>query len=43
MGIDVTVGRCVLVPPRWLVKSSSGKLSRQQNRARALEREGADS
>jgi acyl-CoA synthetase (AMP-forming)/AMP-acid ligase II len=42
MGIDVTVGRCVLVPSRWLVKSSSGKLSRSQNRARAIEREGAE-
>jgi acyl-CoA synthetase (AMP-forming)/AMP-acid ligase II len=41
MGIDVTLGRCVLVPPRWLVKSSSGKLGRSQNRARAIEREGA--
>lgn len=36
MAIDVTVARVVLVPPRWLVKSSSGKLSRQANRERVL-------
>jgi acyl-CoA synthetase (AMP-forming)/AMP-acid ligase II len=40
MGIDVTLGRCVLVPPRWLVKSSSGKLGRAQNRARVIDGSG---
>jgi fatty-acyl-CoA synthase len=29
------VEMAVLVPPRWLIKSSSGKLSRQTNRDRA--------
>lgn len=43
MTIDVSVARCVLVPPRWLIKSSSGKLSRALNKERALEREGATS
>jgi len=36
MAIDVTVHRVELAVPRWLVKSSSGKLSRQENRARLL-------
>lgn len=36
MAIDVTVQRVELAPPRWLIKSSSGKLSRQDNRARLL-------
>ena len=43
MTIDVSVARCVLVPPRWLIKSSSGKLSRALNKERALEREGTTS
>ena len=34
---DVTIARVILVPPRWLIKSSSGKLSRQANRDRARE------
>ena len=38
--IDVTVARVVLVPPRWLVKSSSGKLSRHTNRERAIDEVG---
>jgi len=33
---DVTVSRVVLVPPRWLFKSSSGKLCRHTNRDRAV-------
>lgn len=37
MAIDVTVARVYLVPPRWLIKSSSGKPSRSSNRSRALE------
>lgn len=37
MQIDVTVTRVYLVPPRWLIKSSSGKPSRNANRTRALE------
>lgn len=34
--IDVTLSELYLVPPRWLVKSSSGKLSRVANRERVL-------
>jgi fatty-acyl-CoA synthase len=37
MQIDVTISRVYLVPPRWLIKSSSGKPSRTANRTRALE------
>lgn len=37
MAIDVTIARVYLVPPRWLIKSSSGKPARAANRARALE------
>ena len=37
MAIDVTISRVFLVPPRWLIKSSSGKPARAANRARALE------
>jgi len=33
---DVTVSRVYLAEPRWLMKSSSGKLSRSANRERAL-------
>jgi acyl-CoA synthetase (AMP-forming)/AMP-acid ligase II len=36
MAIDVTVSKVLLAPPRWLVKSSSGKLSRKTNKERAL-------
>lgn len=36
MAIDVTVSRVYLVPPRWLIKSSSGKPARATNKARAL-------
>jgi hypothetical protein len=36
MDMDVTIGRVYLVPPRWLIKSSSGKPSRSANRERAL-------
>jgi acyl-CoA synthetase (AMP-forming)/AMP-acid ligase II len=36
MGIDVTIGRVYLAPPRWLIKSSSGKPSRNANKERAL-------
>ena len=34
MGIDVTVARVYLVPPRWMIKSSAGKPARSTNRAR---------
>ena len=36
MAIDLTIARVYLVPPRWLIKSSSGKPARAANRARAL-------
>jgi acyl-CoA synthetase (AMP-forming)/AMP-acid ligase II len=36
MAIDVTIGQIHLAPPRWLVKSSSGKLARQTNRERLM-------
>ncbi|HZW37244.1 MAG: AMP-binding protein [Deltaproteobacteria bacterium] len=35
--INVAIARVYLVPPRWLIKSSSGKLSRKANRQRVLE------
>jgi fatty-acyl-CoA synthase len=37
MRLDMTISRMYLVPPRWLIKSSSGKPSRSANRVRALE------
>jgi acyl-CoA synthetase (AMP-forming)/AMP-acid ligase II len=37
MRIDVTISQVFLVPPRWLIKSSSGKPSRKANKARVLE------
>jgi acyl-CoA synthetase (AMP-forming)/AMP-acid ligase II len=37
IGIDVALFRVYLVPPRWLIKSSSGKLSRKANRERVME------
>ncbi len=37
MEVDVTISRVVLVPPRWLIKSSSGKLSRSANKDRLAE------
>ncbi|MGE3540338.1 MAG: AMP-binding protein [Candidatus Tectimicrobiota bacterium] len=36
MHIDLTIARVYLVAPRWLIKSSAGKPSRQANRERAL-------
>lgn len=36
MSIDVTISQIHLVPPRWLIKSSSGKPSRRVNRERIL-------
>jgi len=36
MDIDVTISTIYLVPPRWLIKSSSGKLCRKTNRERIL-------
>ena len=37
IAIDVTISRVYVVPPRWMIKSSSGKPARSTNRARALE------
>jgi acyl-CoA synthetase (AMP-forming)/AMP-acid ligase II len=37
MGIDVTIARVYLAPPRWLIKSSSGKPGRSANRERVHE------
>ena len=37
MSIDVTISRVFLVPARWLIKSSSGKLSRKANKDRIFE------
>ncbi len=36
MTIDVNIGKVYLVPPRWLIKSSSGKPSRKANKERIL-------
>lgn len=36
MGIDVDIRKVYLVPPRWLIKSSSGKPSRSANKERLL-------
>jgi acyl-CoA synthetase (AMP-forming)/AMP-acid ligase II len=34
--LDLVVGAVVMVPPRWLIKTSSGKISRAQNRDKYL-------
>ena len=39
MRIDITISHVHLVPPRWLIKSSAGKLSRNVNRQRILDGE----
>ena len=36
MQIDVTISRVYLAPPRWLIKSSSGKPARRANMDRAV-------
>jgi len=36
MGIDVTISNVYLAPPRWLIKSSSGKPARKANMERAM-------
>jgi len=36
MGIDVTISKVYLPPPRWLIKSSSGKPARKTNMERAI-------
>jgi acyl-CoA synthetase (AMP-forming)/AMP-acid ligase II len=36
MGIDVTISKVYLSPPRWLIKSSSGKPARKTNMERAM-------
>jgi acyl-CoA synthetase (AMP-forming)/AMP-acid ligase II len=41
IGIDVAIARVYVVPPRWLIKSSSGKLSRKANRQRIIDAEAA--
>ena len=38
MEINVNIHSLYLAPPRWLIKSSSGKPSRKANRARILSR-----
>jgi len=37
MDVDATIARVFLVPPRWMIKSSSGKPARAANRTRALD------
>jgi acyl-CoA synthetase (AMP-forming)/AMP-acid ligase II len=32
--VDVTISKVILVPPRWLIKSTSGKISRSANKQR---------
>jgi acyl-CoA synthetase (AMP-forming)/AMP-acid ligase II len=39
MEIDVNIHKVYLVPPKWLIKSSAGKPSRNANRERILSRE----
>lgn len=39
MSIDVNIHGVYLVPPRWLIKSSSGKPSRKANRERILNKD----
>lgn len=34
MDIDVTIANVYLMPPRWLIKSSAGKISRKANKER---------
>ncbi|MEG8946211.1 AMP-binding protein [Rosettibacter firmus] len=36
MSIDIAIHKVYLVPPRWLIKSSSGKPSRKTNKERLL-------
>jgi hypothetical protein len=36
MRADISLSRVYLAPPRWMIKSSSGKPSRSANRDRAL-------
>jgi acyl-CoA synthetase (AMP-forming)/AMP-acid ligase II len=36
MGIDVTISKVYLPPPRWLIKSSAGKPARKANMDRAV-------
>ncbi|MDH7605620.1 MAG: AMP-binding protein [Melioribacter sp.] len=36
MSIDIVIHKVYLVPPRWLIKSSSGKPSRKANKERLL-------
>lgn len=36
MSIDIVIHKVYLVPPRWLIKSSSGKPSRKTNKERLL-------
>jgi acyl-CoA synthetase (AMP-forming)/AMP-acid ligase II len=43
MAIDITLAAVHFVPPRWLIKSSSGKPSRRANKERILAGEAGDS
>jgi len=38
MGIDITITKIYLVPPKWLIKSSAGKPSRSANKERILKK-----
>jgi acyl-CoA synthetase (AMP-forming)/AMP-acid ligase II len=38
MSIDVVIHKVYLVPPRWLIKSSSGKPSRKANKERIIDK-----
>jgi len=37
MSVDVNIQKVYLVPPRWLIKSSSGKPSRKTNKQRIMD------
>ena len=37
MSLNVNINRVYLVPPRWLIKSSSGKPSRRTNKQRIMD------
>jgi len=41
MAIDVSIRKVYLVPPRWLIKSSAGKPSRNANKERILHTSGS--
>ncbi|MFO7445102.1 MAG: AMP-binding protein [Ignavibacteriaceae bacterium] len=41
-GVDISIKKVYLVPPRWLIKSSAGKPSRKANRERILNSTGIE-